>query len=528
MALIGRRQLLAAGGAAVAALSAGAAAARAAGKSKIVFISDTHIADNSPTTWYQARHHQGYLSALIDHVIAEASAVAEVVILGDFVDFWVYPPDRRPPSFAQIAAANPAMLGPKGKFAQLLTALEGRVTLVAGNHDMGISQADLDLLRDARGRSIRLVPDGAYLPAAANGRIVCGHGHESTIFNAPDPDTGYAPLPAAHFICRAVAWMMSRQLQPGQTVAELPGQGAPNSMDISALAASVDRSFVTAGFNYIQKTTGMPWDLPITLPDGRVTTLAQGKVMYATLWDRWTAKMGGGLMGQLETAKSAYADANGTYLPWFAQKLALETGADLTVFGHTHRPVAALKDGFTNYLNTGFNCMSIADLPTKRPTFVEADLDGANARLMQVRASGGGYVVEPYDLHPVEPIVYPPNLDYSTYVTIDNRAGTSDLALVSAQAESGLYIAPPISLVGRGAVGRFWMQDRPGVAGTGGTAVYRDGAGREHRLTFGCPTGLAANFASGAPFRSRAGAGGWGPPNQAVRLGHPHFVEFKF
>ncbi len=528
MALIGRRQLLAAGGATLAGLSAGASAARAAGKSKIVFISDTHIGDNTPTTWYQAKHHQAYLSALIDHVIAQASQVAEVVILGDFVDFWVYPPDRRPPSFAQIAAANPAMLGPGGKFAQLLTALEGRVTLVAGNHDMGITQADLNLLRDSRGRSIRLASDGAYLPAAAGGRIVCGHGHESTIFNAPDHDTGFAPLPAAHFICRAVAWMMSRRLGPGRTVAELPGQGAPNSMDISALAGAVDANFVTAGFNYIQKATGMPWDEPIILPDGRITSLAQGKAMYATLWARWTAKMGGGLMGQLETAKSAYADADGTYLSWFAQKLALETGADLTVFGHTHRPVAALKEGFTNYLNTGFNCMSIADLPAKRPTFVESGLDGQDARLMQVRAVGSSHVVEPYDLHPVEPIVYPPNLDYSTYVTIDNRAGASDLTLVSARADQGLFIVPPISVIGRGTVGRLWVQDRPGVSGTAGTVVYRDGAGREHILRFGCPTGVAANFASGAPFRSRSAGGGWGAPNQPARLGHPHFVEFRF
>jgi len=36
---------------------------------------------------------------------------------------------------------------------------------------------------------------------------------------------------------------------------------------------------------------------------------------------------------------------NGDYLPWFAQRQALMTGANLVVYGHTHIPVRGLKDG---------------------------------------------------------------------------------------------------------------------------------------------------------------------------------------
>src|SRR5690348_1718437 len=103
---ITRRRVLGTAAATTALLAARANGATWA-RNKIVVLSDVHIGDNSPTVWYQQKYHEPYLAALLDHVVERADEIAELVILGDFVDFWTYPPDRRPPSFAEIAAANP-------------------------------------------------------------------------------------------------------------------------------------------------------------------------------------------------------------------------------------------------------------------------------------------------------------------------------------------------------------------------------------------------------------------------------------
>ena len=53
----------------------------------------------------------------------------------------------------------------------------------------------------------------------------------------------------------------------------------------------------------------------------------------------------------------------GSYLAWFAQRLALVNGADLVVMGHTHQPVGGLTASPVTYVNNGYEC---AASPTSR------------------------------------------------------------------------------------------------------------------------------------------------------------------
>jgi TFIIF-interacting CTD phosphatase-like protein len=57
-------------------------------KNKVVVLSDIHISDNSPTSWYQKTIHQEYLLAIFDWIVARSEDVSELVLLGDVVDFW--------------------------------------------------------------------------------------------------------------------------------------------------------------------------------------------------------------------------------------------------------------------------------------------------------------------------------------------------------------------------------------------------------------------------------------------------------
>ena len=79
-------------------------------KSKIVVLSDIHIGTNAPTVWYQQKYHEPYLATVLDDVIKNASEIKELILLGDVVDFWTYPPDEPPPIFDAIMAANPNIL----------------------------------------------------------------------------------------------------------------------------------------------------------------------------------------------------------------------------------------------------------------------------------------------------------------------------------------------------------------------------------------------------------------------------------
>jgi hypothetical protein len=60
-------------------------------KSKIVFLSDIHIGTNRPTICYQRSYYEPYLLAMLDWVIQNANFIRELVIRGEFVDFWTYP-----------------------------------------------------------------------------------------------------------------------------------------------------------------------------------------------------------------------------------------------------------------------------------------------------------------------------------------------------------------------------------------------------------------------------------------------------
>ena len=523
MADLSRRALLAGTVAVTTSIGAPSLLIAATGaRNKTVVISDVHIGDNSPTVWYQKKYHEPYLSALFDHVIDNAETIQELVILGDFVDFWTNPPDRRPPAFSDVVSANPNILGPSGKLSAVLTALRGRVTYVPGNHDMTITQADLNQIQNPR-YGIKLHTDENYFPGDSDRRLLMAHGNRWSMFNAPDHSTRLAPLPIGHFATRSFCHMLTRTLKPGQTVADLAGQGEPNGIEFGALLESInsfDRNLVELAVNYASNTMGLAVDAPIILSSGDTTTLAEVKHIYRGLWARWETSVGGGRDGLMEAGKAAAVDIDkGRYLAWFAQRVALQNGADLVVFGHTHQAVRGVKDGFTDYLNTGFDCASVPDMPKRHFTFAEVDTRTLRGQIMKV---DNDFTISEFNGAKLDSIS---TADFSTYVTVDNSAGTGDLVLGEFKAHHGHFVVPPPASIARGHVARFWIQNYPGLEGSSGSATYR-GAGVALALSFRCPIGISSNNAAGAPFRSKAGNGQYGELNHPVKSGHPFFVRF--
>jgi UDP-2,3-diacylglucosamine pyrophosphatase LpxH len=495
-------------------------------KTLAVVVSDVHIGTGGPTVWYQPAVHQSSLATILDWVVANADDVRELILLGDVFDFWTYPPDERPPTLAGIVDANPVILGRDGRLAAAVAALDGSVSYLLGNHDATVSAADLAALRSSVG-PVRLAPPVHVLAGAGSGRrTVFAHGHTWTMFNAPDPSSPWDSLPVGYFVTRAVAHQMARSLAPGQTVADVSNQGAPNGLDLRqflrslagprGLGPSISRMLL----DYVATLAGLGDDVPIVLADGSVATLAMAKEVYAPLFRRWVGKEGG-IVG---ATRAALADQYGDYLAWFAQRLALSEGAELCVFGHTHFPVGGLTVSPVDYVNSGFACPSLPDMPAKEPTFVVVDLESATAEVRQV-VDGS---ILPYDARRIPPIAAPAP-DFSCYVTIENRTGGVFSLLEPLPAPSaGRWIVPPPSVIAPGGRARAWLQDKLGVAGSGGRCSYLSSTGDLYDFAFRCPTGLAPNRAAGpAAFQVRIAGGDWHPPGVVPRAGHPMEVRFE-
>lgn len=497
---------------------------------QIVVLSDIHIGDTTPTTWYQPPVHDPYLSAICQWVIDRAETVAEVVLLGDIVDVWTIPPDVRPPTFERIFSANPQIFGPAGYFGRLLDALDGRVTYLPGNHDMGVTDADVGRIVSAGGHRMRFAP-GPYRPAAAGRGIVLAHGNAGTMFNAPDETSRWGTLPVGHFITRMVAGAWARRLPPGKTVADLPDQGAPDGLDYWSIVwgcfSRLDVSVTGALLDSVASQTGTSPSDVFRMADGTTTTLAEVHALYDDLFTRWWRANGGGEVGQLTTWKSVLADARAYYMGWFAQRLAVESGADLVGFGHTHAPVSGLDTTLVGYVNSGFGCPSIPDLPDNPITFATIDVASRHPTVWRCARAGGDPVVSEYRVGPASPV--PVGMDDSCYVRVVNTT-TEDLQLEpgSARAHPGYWAAAPPARIPAGGVGMFWVQDLPGTEGSGGSVTYTTRSGARHPFEFACPSLLFHwnSCRGGRSFRTKSGTDGWGSPGHIAASGHPFYVEF--
>ncbi|MEZ5226178.1 MAG: hypothetical protein R2710_05755 [Acidimicrobiales bacterium] len=498
-------------------------------------MSDLHIGTGEPTCWYQPHVHETRLVAILDWVIDHADRIAELVLLGDVVDLWTYPFDRRPPTFAEVVAANPAIFAPSGALGRALDALDGAVTWVAGNHDMGITGDEAAVVVSTGGHRLQLAPELLHHPLGDDRRLVMSHGHHHTLFNAIDRSSPWNGLPAGHFVTRAVAEHWRRHLASGQTVADLPGQGAPNGLDLRGLVGSIGGApgagIVGLLFDYLAAALDVDVDAPIAMPDGTSTTLTQARSIYGDLWHRWARNherehpADRAKQGEVEAARSAWADGM-ELLGWHAQADAFALGADLVVMGHTHGAVAGLTSSLVGYLNTGFECPSQPDLDQRPVTYGVIDVapDGLTPTIWEVVELDDRLVCCPSTADP-EPIDNQFTMDFSTYVEIDNRHGTERLELVEASTAQGRFVHDPPSIIAPGTVARIWVQDDLGPFGSRLTLHYR-GDQSDLMLDAACPTGLRPNRCrTREHFVARSGADPWLPAGTVPSWGHPLFVR---
>jgi UDP-2,3-diacylglucosamine pyrophosphatase LpxH len=503
------------------------------GKARTIVISDIHMGTNARTCWYQKAVHEPYLASVFDYIVEHAQGVDDpvtrLVVLGDLFDFWTYPPDQRPPTIDDIIRANEAILGHEGKLSEAVHALRGNVVYLRGNHDIGVTQDDLDRLPLGK-YHIPLLED-----VVDESGLVLTHGHLFTMFNAPD-DRFPGEVPVGHFVTRAIAHMLETTLSPGQTAADLPNQGSPYGFSLESfaptlLAQSGNPSITNLMLDYFAARCGLSEAAPIEMADGSRTTINQVKKKYDGLWQHWSGQYGGGEIGETIAAKAVKADYNGDYMAWFAQKTAWDQGARGAVTGHTHVPKQGIENSESLYVNCGFECPSVPDIADGTGVFNFAHIDSEGVpSLWCVAARDGTYCVGPCEETDPDQLVYAPFSDYSCYVTVANNT-SEELERVGERADRGYYTAEPPQTIGPGATARFWLQDLAGLSGAEGGATYEPaGVGNRLRLVYGCPTGVFQNYASGgSSFIASSGSppGPSAPMNSIPPYGHPLFVHYR-
>ena len=478
-----------------------------------VVLSDIHIGDNSPTCWYQKSVHEQPLSTALSWVAAQKNVVKEVLFLGDMFDMWTYPPSVRPPSMSKIIAANPDLLGPRGPLAALVKALPGQVRLMLGNHDITLTQADIDTLNRslggnvARGERIIFDPQQWRALWGVKARTVFSHGHHWCMFNAPDTTSRWGTLPIGHFVTRAIAYNVAKRLSgtPGKTAAHLPGHGNPTGINVSAIVAALNSGDDLARFllTYICRTLGMSPTEPIVMPDGSTSSCAEAMRIYSGLFTRWVRMEKGHAQN---AARAAKADWGGDDLAWFAQRLALQTGSDLVVMGHTHKPVSGLEVAPANYVNSGFECVPAPDTQDHF-TLTVVDLETAVGKLFTVTGSR----VVPINVPRMHSAILSPFQDYSCYVGIIND-GPKPLRLVKSKADSDSYwvLDPPKRIDAGGRRIAIWLSDTFGPHGSGGSFTYTDGT-KTLDFSFSCPFRFYSNTVSSPVpvYETRVGNHAW-------------------
>jgi UDP-2,3-diacylglucosamine pyrophosphatase LpxH len=475
-------------------------------------ISDVHIGDGTPTVWYQSKVHDPYLVTVLEWVAEHADSIRELVLLGDLVDLWTYPPDVRPPSLADIIDKNPATLGPGGALAKAVSALPGGVTFLLGNHDGTLTPADIEHLSATVG-PVKFVNPVHVVTGKSGARTAFAHGHLWTMFNAPDDHSPWNRLPVGHFVTRAFAYQMSKTLKPGQTVADLANMGAPTGFDLEKFLASFirvtwgigvkfDPSIAGLLLDYVCQVSGMDEHMPILLPGGHTTSIAEARTVYDSLGLRWMRREG----SDLNAARAALADNYGTFLAWSAQRVAIATNSDLVVLGHTHEPVGGLTVSPVDYVNSGFQCPSTPDVPPKAFTFTVVDLEQPSGSIYQVRKTGVANKLEVAQFTaPRIPVIVSPGQDYSCYVRIENQSRQPLQRTDLPGPAHGYWVVEPPQTIGPGGRANMWIQDYPGAQGTDGAVTY-DRAGSPLTFKFGCPS-IGRNFVSG-PDNNFIGKGG--------------------
>ncbi len=316
--------------------------------SKRIFLSDIHMGprrDVLPTKFsydWLSQAEAERLGSFFEYIKDNEAVDTEVVLVGDILDNWVCPHDEVPPSFQEIFDANPEVVsGIKGLLDKGM-----KVTFLEGNHDMYLSQADLDAVFGSNA-NLR------YAVSYNDRGIHAEHGHSFDPFNVKlQGGSAIQNLPLGYFISRAVATKQAKEGSSKEPLYEIIKKAGAALIDGDSVAVSV--------FDAIMEDAGMDSTAVFVMPGGDLITVAQVRAAYE---DTAVELSVADLRPKAKTLSLAKDDLK------------------LVIFGHTHGKLIDPLDLenpaeplLSEYTKVYANCGTWID-KDKAPTYIEVKVD---------------------------------------------------------------------------------------------------------------------------------------------------------
>ena len=309
---------------------------------KRIVVSDVHMGAGRSFKEGYAGHVYDWLSedeaqsfaAFLQFLISDNS-VNEIVLLGDIMDTWVCPVEEVPPTFEEIV--NAEINRDIVNNLRILAAQEAKKLIyIPGNHDVTVTKDFLE----SNFRGI------AFQTEYSTDSLLAQHGHEYTMFCAPDPKNDPENrLPLGYYISRVAATNAAKT-------------GSDNSfryyLDEFIDELSKSKTLIKAIFDAIAKVSNLDDNTEIKMYSGSMR-IKDVKNRYAKLYKQWDAN------SHFVNAREALvAEINAlSSVPW---KLSTEKNYRIIIFGHTHDKylgVLSKHDADENtylYANSGTWC----------------------------------------------------------------------------------------------------------------------------------------------------------------------------
>ncbi|MGD9817731.1 MAG: metallophosphoesterase [Desulfomonilaceae bacterium] len=331
--------------------------------SRTIVISDIHLSDGNEYSSFSPPD-SNYLTFLLNAICDKSFRVEELVLLGDVFDLWLYPVDVVPSTVGDIIKANSSI---KEAIERCVKSIP-KVYLLKGNHDMRVTEKDLEPFDSGGENRIRLIDTDCY-KKKHDGMRHFEHGHKADMFNA-EPEIGEDTIggyPLGYFLTRLTA-----REHPGiwDTVRKI----CENFLGPLTWETKAEKSLETLNFlgetlvrvliGYIQAESGIKDETPIRFTERELDeqyVVGDIKNHYGDLFGKWHKKYPG-----TDIFRSMFASRRlKGGLEWYAEKiLAAPSPPKMVVMGHTHQFVVD-HEGYSNdgaFCETrNLSCLEIVD-----------------------------------------------------------------------------------------------------------------------------------------------------------------------
>jgi len=336
-----------------------------------VVVSDIHLGVDD--AYAENSKNKGYTADFFNRA-SVTDSLDEIVIDGDFLDGWFLPT-----SFGPIKSYSELYKKIASNNAEIIAAVKRciekgkKVVYIPGNHDMTLSHdilasiiPGITQIRDEEGL-------GTYRTGYRS-EVSIEHGHRYNVFCAPDTLSNEAVginsiLPAGYFYTRlATEWVAEGH--PKNKIA-VPEIAQPDPSDTDQMGAyayyllwkdvisqfgvnkTMDDKFLPAGMDGFEDYYSLS-DLVPTMKDGRI----QAK-LFPDIQRRWAVLQEKNRVNKqydFITAVKNAADTSWCNETAITERLDVEKGVDVVIYGHTHAPKywSSIENhpGKT-YINTG-------------------------------------------------------------------------------------------------------------------------------------------------------------------------------